>query len=202
LNCSADDDDDDDNDDDDVDENDEEDDDDTKVAIKNEFNGEDKIKNEIFESKFFKTNNNVQQQFTMDTSTSDCEFQVRKTKMININLKNDETNSILKTKTTKLTFNSEQLECICECLIQSSNVKKVRLLLNLLNINIYKEGETLRPITNNDKEKSTIKWLTNNESILKCRAIILLEDGKYRELYNLLESRQFSYPNHNDLQVI
>ncbi|MFO0000824.1 MAG: hypothetical protein ACK559_06830, partial [bacterium] len=51
-------------------------------------------------------------------------------------------------------------------------------------------------------EDGMSKFLSKSDSILKCRAALLLEDGKFRDLYALLETHQFELSHHNDLQAI
>jgi hypothetical protein len=99
-------------------------------------------------------------------------------------------------------FNLDQLKCIIEALLQSNNLKKVRTLLNLLNIDSNKTGLLTDERTNSLNEINILNYLMKNDSILKCRAALLLDDCKFRELYALLENHQFEPFHHNDLQII
>lgn len=98
-------------------------------------------------------------------------------------------------------FNLDQLKCIIEALLQSNNLKKVRTLLSMLNIDSNKAG-LLEDRTNNLNDLTVLNYLVRNDSILKCRAALLLDDCKFRDLYSLLENHQFEAFHHNDLQVI
>lgn len=99
-------------------------------------------------------------------------------------------------------FNLDQLKCIIEALLQSNNLKKVRTLLNLLNIDSNKTSLLTDERTNSLNEINILNYLMKNDSILKCRAALLLDDCKFRELYTLLENHQFEPFHHNDLQII
>lgn len=97
-------------------------------------------------------------------------------------------------------FTLSQLKCIIECMLQINNLKKVRQLLNLLGIDVHKGVYNTASNFVNDEVMG--KFLSKCDSILKCRAALLLEEGKFRELYALLESHQFELSHHNDLQVM
>ena len=99
-----------------------------------------------------------------------------------------------------LQFSLEQLKCVIEALLQSNNLKKIRMLLSMLNIDVNK-GCGLKMATNLNDD-NIITYLTRNDSILKCRAALLLDEGKFRELYLLLENHQFDIEHHNDLQAM
>lgn len=80
---------------------------------------------------------------------------------------------------------------------------QVRMLLNLLSIKVHENG--------NDKTSSSlpqlndeclIRYLSKHDSILKCRAALLLEENRFKELYSLLSTHQFDAAHHNDLQSI
>ena len=96
-------------------------------------------------------------------------------------------------------FSLEQLVCISEALLQANNLKKVRKLLSLLNIDVNKSGvlESGHAALNDEVVTS---FLIKNDCVLKCRAALLLEEGKFRELYALLETHTFELHHHNDLQ--
>ncbi len=115
-----------------------------------------------------------------------------------IYLKVKESQNGTNTKIVQFTF--AQLKCIIEALLQLNNLKKIRQILNLLAIDIHK-GVPL-PNNNNLNDEAMTKFLSRNDSILKCRAALLLEEGKFRELYTLLETHTFDLSHHNDLQSI
>lgn len=97
-------------------------------------------------------------------------------------------------------FSLAQLKCIIEALLQINNLKKVRSLLNMLSIDVHKGSVLIDQANLNDEQ--TIKFLSRHDSILKCRAALLLEECKFKELYTLLENHQFDLCHHNDLQVM
>ena len=97
-------------------------------------------------------------------------------------------------------FSLAQLKCIIEALLQISNLKKVRSMLAMLAIDVHKGSVIIDQTNLNDEQ--TIKYLSKHDSILKCRAALLLEEGKFKELYALLENHQFDLSHHNDLQVM
>lgn len=115
--------------------------------------------------------------------------------------KQSEKQIFLKIKDNQIVqFNLTQLKCIIEALLQINNLKKVRSLLNMLSIDIHK-GTPLIDQSNLNEEQM-IKFLSRNDSILKCRAALLLEEAKFKELYSLLENHHFDLCHHNDLQVM
>jgi len=100
-------------------------------------------------------------------------------------------------------FNLEQLMCIAEGLLQANNLKKVRKLLGLLNIDLNKNGPTNDSISGSKlNDDSVTDFLVRSDCILKCRAALLLDEGKFRELYALLETHEFDLHHHNDLQLM
>jgi homeobox protein SIX4 len=80
-----------------------------------------------------------------------------------------------------------------------NNLKKVRQLLTQLSIDLQKGGPVLNN-QNNLNDENLTRYLSKHDSILKCRAALLLDEAKFRELYNLLESHQFEPFHHADLQ--
>jgi homeobox protein SIX4 len=135
-----------------------------------------------------------QMQYSMNNNTNkhDSKIIYLKIKDSNFINKNQSTNGIIQ-------FSFAQLKCIIEALLQLNNLKKIRQILNLLGIDINK-GIPVANIGLNDE--SMTKFLSRNDSILKCRAALLLEEGKFRELYSLLENHTFDLSHHNDLQSI
>ena len=121
-------------------------------------------------------------------------------KLINLKIKDNAfINKNQNTQNGIIQFTFAQLKCIIEALLQLNNLKKIRQILNLLGIDIHKGI----PMTNNGlNDESMTKFLSKNDSILKCRAALLLEEGKFRELYSLLENHTFDISHHNDLQSI
>ena len=112
-------------------------------------------------------------------------------------------------------FTFSQLKCIVEALLQLNNLAKVRRLLHMLGIDVNKGGIYPQVVTTDDDNNSNnnsnsnsnsnnnmSKFLAKCDSILKCRAALLLDDAKFRELYTLLESHQFELSHHSDLQAL
>ncbi|CAF0998456.1 unnamed protein product [Brachionus calyciflorus] len=97
-------------------------------------------------------------------------------------------------------FNLTQLKCIIEALLQINNLKKVRSLLGMLCIDVHKGIPVIDQ--SNPNNEQMIRYLSKHDSILKCRAALLLEEAKFKELYTLLENHQFNLSHHNDLQVM
>lgn len=104
------------------------------------------------------------------------------------------------TTTGIVEFSLTQLKCLIEAMLQINNLRKIRTLINLLNIDIL-TGEALSQ-SGNLNDSGMMKYLCKNDSILKCRAALLLEECKFKELYKLLESHHFDLSHHNDLQLI
>ena len=76
-------------------------------------------------------------------------------------------------------FTQEQVACVCEVLQNSGNIDRlVRFLWSL----------------------PACEHLHQNESVLKAKAVAALHSGNFKELYRILESRQFSPVNHQKLQ--
>lgn len=104
-------------------------------------------------------------------------------------------------------LNVEQISCICESLFQTNNIKKLAQFIHLLNIDSVSNvpescNDTNNNTTSNKDELMIKKYLSKHDSILKAKAALVLDAQKFRELYNLLESHQFDYRHHNDLQGI
>lgn len=76
------------------------------------------------------------------------------------------------------------------------------MLLNLLGIKILDNSEDSSLSQNSLNDESLIRYLSNHDSILKCRAALLLEELRFKELYTLLSTHQFEASHHNDLQSI
>lgn len=75
-------------------------------------------------------------------------------------------------------FSLEQLKCIIEALLKANNLRKIRHLINLIGVDIHKGNPVFSNQNLNDE--NTIRYLCKNDSILKCRAALLLEEGKFR----------------------
>jgi hypothetical protein len=99
-------------------------------------------------------------------------------------------------------FSFTQLKCIIEALLQINNLKKVENLMSLLGIDVHKGIPVVSPPTSNLNDEKIILYLSKHDSILKCRAALLLKEEKFKELYNLLEGHYFDPFHHADLQVI
>ena len=83
----------------------------------------------------------------------------------------------------RLNFNEEQIDCICDSLQQRGDVSKLE---NFLQIH-----EADKPITAIGK---------GSETVMRARAFVAFERGRYRELYNIIETREFSPKYHPQLQ--
>lgn len=116
--------------------------------------------------------------------------------LLNIQIKDD----------LKIDLNVEQISCVCESLFQTNNIKKLAQFINFLNIDSINQPENCNDTNNNttlNKDDVMIrKYLSKHDSILKAKAALALDAQKFRELYNLLESHQFDYRHHNDLQSL
>ncbi|XP_067317130.1 homeobox protein SIX2-like [Anolis sagrei] len=78
-------------------------------------------------------------------------------------------------------FTQEQVACVCEVLQQGGNIERLgRFLWSL----------------------PACERLHKNESVLKAKAVVAFHWGNFRELYNILESYQFSPHNHPKLQQL
>lgn len=78
-----------------------------------------------------------------------------------------------------LDFNSDQVQCVCEALMQKGdNEKLASFLWNLPPTEVMK----------------------NNEAVLRARALVAFHRGVYQELYTILESHTFSPRHHTALQ--
>ncbi|XP_043930420.1 homeobox protein SIX4 [Protopterus annectens] len=78
-----------------------------------------------------------------------------------------------------LSFSPEHVACVCEALQQGGNLDRLaRFLWSLPHSDL----------------------LRGNESILKARALVAFHQGRYQELYNILESHNFEASNHALLQ--
>ena len=106
-------------------------------------------------------------------------------------------------------FTLAQLKCIIEALLHISNYKKIRSILTSLGIDAQKglvaTATATAAVTGGEMEancggatasgplndEQTSRFLARHDSILKCRAALLLDEAKFRELYSLLESHSF-----------
>lgn len=144
-------------------------------------------------------------QYSEGTNTNDENFASHTSKnsekFINLKIKDQDFTTRNPTINGIIQFSLPQLKCIIEALLQINNLKKVRSLLNLLSIDVHKGTPILGNMTNLNDDNLT-KYLSRHDSILKCRAALLLEEGKFRDLYNLLENHQFELCHHNDLQAM
>ncbi|XP_003381131.1 homeobox protein SIX2 [Trichinella spiralis] len=76
---------------------------------------------------------------------------------------------------------TEQVACVCEVLQQSGNVQ--RLARFLWSLPVCEE-------------------LHNNETVLRAKALVAFHNGNFKEMYQVLESHQFSPENHPKLQAL
>lgn len=80
-----------------------------------------------------------------------------------------------------LGFTQEQVACVCEVLEQSGNIERLgRFLWSL----------------------PPCELLHRNESVLKAKALVYFHRGNFKEMYRIIESFQFSEPNHPKLQML
>ncbi|XP_053330984.1 homeobox protein SIX4 [Spea bombifrons] len=80
-----------------------------------------------------------------------------------------------------LTFSPEHVACVCEALQQGGDLDRLARFLWSL-----PQGDLLR----------------GSESVLKARALVAFHQGRYQELYGLLESHNFEPSNHGALQEL
>lgn len=78
-------------------------------------------------------------------------------------------------------FTQEQVACVCEVLEQSGNIDRLARFL-----------WSLPPC----------ELLHRNESVLKAKALVYFHKGNFKEMYRIIESFQFSEPNHPKLQML
>ncbi|MGH0186346.1 UNVERIFIED_CONTAM: hypothetical protein FKN15_021333 [Acipenser sinensis] len=88
-------------------------------------------------------------------------------------------NELLVSATSALSFSPEQVACVCEALQQGGNVDRLARFLWSL-----PQSDLLR----------------GNESILKAQALVAFHQGRYQELYSILENHSFTTSNHSSLQ--
>ncbi|XP_058799671.1 homeobox protein SIX1-like isoform X2 [Phymastichus coffea] len=82
---------------------------------------------------------------------------------------------------TSFGFTQEQVACVCEVLQQAGSVDRLARFL-------WSLPECAR--------------LRKNESVLKAQAVVAFHHGKFKELYQILESNNFSSHNHGKLQSL
>ena len=81
---------------------------------------------------------------------------------------------------SKMNFNNEQIDCICDSLQQRGDVAKLENFLQMY------ESEKIGK--------------ASTEAVMRARAFVAFERGRYRELYNILETREFNSKYHGQLQ--
>ena len=81
-------------------------------------------------------------------------------------------------------FNDEQIDCICDSLQQRGDVSKLENFLQML--------ETT--------EKPSKMGGKITEAVMRAKAFVAFERGRYRELYNIIETREFAQKYHPLLQ--
>ncbi|XP_028677193.1 homeobox protein SIX4a [Erpetoichthys calabaricus] len=86
---------------------------------------------------------------------------------------------LLLSASSALAFSPEQVACVCEALQQGGNLDRLARFLWSL-----PQSDLLR----------------GNESILKAQALVAFHQGRYPELYSILETHNFSPCNHSCLQ--
>ena len=78
-------------------------------------------------------------------------------------------------------FNGEQIACLCDALQQIGHVDRLVTFLWSL---------------------SPAELLASSEPVIRARATVAFHQGKYRELYSLLEGHNFDAANHASLQQL
>ena len=84
-----------------------------------------------------------------------------------------------------LTF--EQFSCVCQAIEQSGKIEQLIKLLQFLP---------------NKSSSADATLLHQHDTVLKARAIILLHQSKFRDLFSLLENHSFHVDYHEDLQKL
>ena len=82
-------------------------------------------------------------------------------------------------------FNDEQIDCICDSLQQRGDVSKLENFLQMLEATEKNTGKMGSKIT---------------EAVMRAKAFVAFERGRYRELYNIIETREFAQKYHPQLQ--
>lgn len=88
-----------------------------------------------------------------------------------------------KLRFTTLSFTEEQVDCICDSLQQKRDVKKLEYFLKLY-----------------EAEKQPKNVGKASEAFMRAKAFVAFERGRYRELYNIIETREFESKFHPMLQ--
>ena len=80
-------------------------------------------------------------------------------------------------------FNDEQIDCICDSLQQRGDVPKLENFLQMF-----------------DTPEKQPKMGKATEAVMRAKAFVAFERGRYRELYNIIETREFAQKYHPQLQ--
>ena len=78
-------------------------------------------------------------------------------------------------------FTPEQIACVCEVLQQGGSIDRL--------------ARFLWSLPNCDE-------ISNNESVLKAKAVVAFHHGNFQELYNIIENHNFSISSHVKLQSL
>ena len=84
-------------------------------------------------------------------------------------------------QSSSVRFNDEQIACLCDAMQQIGHVDRLVSFLWSL---------------------SPAELLTGSEPVIRARATVAFHQGKYRELYSLLEGHNFDAANHAALQQL
>ena len=84
-------------------------------------------------------------------------------------------------QSSSVRFNDEQIACLCDAMQQIGHVDRLVSFLWSL---------------------SPAELLTGSEPVIRARATVAFHQGKYRELYSLLEGHNFDAANHSALQQL
>jgi len=88
-----------------------------------------------------------------------------------------------KLSNSRCQFNDEQIDCICDSLQQRGDVPKLENFLQMF-----------------DTPEKVQKMGKATEAVMRAKAFVAFERGRYRELYNIIETREFAQKYHPQLQ--
>lgn len=86
----------------------------------------------------------------------------------------------------EVVFSAEQVACVCEVLLQSGSMERLTAFLHTLSLSHASMSTSLAEL----------------ESVLKARAVVAFHQGRFADLYGLLEGFPFSQPCHPLLQQL
>ena len=96
-------------------------------------------------------------------------------------------------------FSTEQIDCISDSLQQRRDYRKLECFLQeYSSTNDHQSGSS----SNTNNTNSGKNGNGNSESVVRGMAAVAYENGNYRELYQIIESRDFDPAHHEELQRI